>query len=162
MWNILLIIVIIILQGLPDPINSAFHLTYNMVLNLLRVDEINPEYMLERSFFQFQNYSVIPQLYESEFLYTIQNKNFCVVNILLFCSECFLFFSLEIKTLQEKHSSIEIENEDDVDVYYKIKKQLAVLTEEYRTYIIQPEYCVPFLQTGRLIKVNTFFLKKNK
>lgn len=54
------------LQGLPDPINSAFHLTYNMVLNLLRVDEINPEYMLERSFFQFQNYSVIPQLYDSK------------------------------------------------------------------------------------------------
>ena len=25
-----------IVKGLPDPINSAFHLTYNMVLNLLR------------------------------------------------------------------------------------------------------------------------------
>lgn len=55
--------------------------------------------------------------------------------------------------MQEKHSSIEIENEDDVDVYYKIKKQIATLTEEYRTYIIQPEYCVPFFQPGRLIKV---------
>ena len=26
-----------IVKGLPDPINSAFHLTYNMVLNLLRL-----------------------------------------------------------------------------------------------------------------------------
>ncbi|CAB4066669.1 MTR4 [Lepeophtheirus salmonis] len=53
-----------IVKGLPDPINSAFHLTYNMVLNLLRVEEINPEYMMERSFHQFQNYSNIPKLYE--------------------------------------------------------------------------------------------------
>lgn len=56
-----------IVKGLPDPINSAFHLTYNMVLNLLRVEEINPEYMLERSFYQFQNQTAIPGLYDSEF-----------------------------------------------------------------------------------------------
>jgi len=62
-----------IVQGLPDPINSAFHLTYNMVLNLLRVEEINPEYMLERSFFQFQNHAAIPELYESE--YNNNNNN---------------------------------------------------------------------------------------
>lgn len=54
--------VFIYLQGKADPINSAFHLTYNMVLNLLRVEQINPEYILERSFFQFQNYSSIPEL----------------------------------------------------------------------------------------------------
>lgn len=58
-----------IVQGKPDPINSAFHLTYNMVLNLLRVEEINPEYMLERSFFQFQNQAGIPALYNSKSLF---------------------------------------------------------------------------------------------
>ena len=47
-----------------DPMNSAFHLTYNMVLNLLRVEQINPEYILERSFFQFQNFLNIPTLYD--------------------------------------------------------------------------------------------------
>lgn len=36
-----------------------------MVLNLLRVEEINPEYMLERSFYQFQNNSAIPSLEQS-------------------------------------------------------------------------------------------------
>lgn len=55
-----------IIQGKPDPINSAFHLTYNMVLNLMRVEEIDPEYMLERSFFQFQNQATIPELVESK------------------------------------------------------------------------------------------------
>ncbi|XP_054715742.1 exosome RNA helicase MTR4-like [Uloborus diversus] len=112
-----------IVKGLPDPINSAFHLTYNMVLNLLRVDEINPEYMLERSFFQFQNYSIIPQLCD------------------------------KIKSLQEEHDSIDIEREEEVELYYKIQKQLAALSEENRSYIVQPEHCVPFFQPGRLVKV---------
>lgn len=62
-----------IIQGKPDPINSAFHLTYNMVLNLLRVEEINPEYMLERSFFQFQNQAAIPELYQSMWNWSIRN-----------------------------------------------------------------------------------------
>ena len=38
-----------------------------MVLNLLRVEEINPEYMLERSFHQFQNYAAIPGLIDSAY-----------------------------------------------------------------------------------------------
>ena len=37
-----------------------------MVLNLLRVEGINPEFMLERSFYQFQHYSTIPALYDSK------------------------------------------------------------------------------------------------
>lgn len=58
-------------QGSADPLNSAFHLTYNMVLNLLRVEEINPEYMLEKSFYQFQHYRALPGVVESEFLFTL-------------------------------------------------------------------------------------------
>lgn len=53
-------------QGSADPLNSAFHLTYNMVLNLLRVEEINPEYMLEKSFYQFQHYRALPGVVESK------------------------------------------------------------------------------------------------
>lgn len=54
-----------IIKGQANFLNSAFHLTYNMVLNLLRVEGINPEFMLQRSFFQFQNYANIPSLCES-------------------------------------------------------------------------------------------------
>ena len=39
-----------------------------MVLNLLTVDEINSEYMLERSFYIFQHNSAILDLEESEYL----------------------------------------------------------------------------------------------
>ena len=50
------------LQGEADKLTSAFHVTYNMILNLLRVEELNPEYMLERSFFQFQHRAALPEL----------------------------------------------------------------------------------------------------
>ena len=48
-----------------------------MVLNLLRVEGINPEFMLERSFYQFQHCSTIPVLYESK-------KDFFVLSFDLF------------------------------------------------------------------------------
>ncbi|GFN96742.1 superkiller viralicidic activity 2-like 2 [Plakobranchus ocellatus] len=112
-----------VVKGEPDALNSAFHLTYNMVLNLLRVEEINPEYMLERSFFQFQNYAAIPGLLEK----------------------------LQAKELAYK--SLSIEDEDSVSAYYRIRQQLDVLGRELRHFILKPSYLLPFLQPGRVVKV---------
>jgi ATP-dependent RNA helicase DOB1 len=53
------------LKGEADRLNSAFHLGYNMILNLLRVEGVSPEFMLERCFFQFQNAARIPELSSS-------------------------------------------------------------------------------------------------
>jgi ATP-dependent RNA helicase DOB1 len=44
-----------IVRGEQDNLNSAFYLGYNMILNLMRVEGISPEFMLERCFYQFQN-----------------------------------------------------------------------------------------------------------
>jgi len=44
-----------IVKGEQDRLNSAFYLGYNMILNLIRVEGISPEYMLEKCFYQFQN-----------------------------------------------------------------------------------------------------------
>lgn len=112
-----------LVKGTADPLNSAFHLTYNMVLNLLRVEEINPEYMLEKSFFQFQHYVAIPGIVE------------------------------KIKKLEDQYNEIEIPNEESVVTYYKIRQQLAKLGKEIEEYIHKPKYCLPFLQPGRLVKV---------
>lgn len=49
-------------KGEADRLDSAFHLGYNMVLNLMKVEGISPEYMLERCFFQFQSSAGIPML----------------------------------------------------------------------------------------------------
>lgn len=51
-----------IVRGEQDRLNSAFHLGYNMVLNLMRVEGISPEFMLERCFFQFQNTANVSHL----------------------------------------------------------------------------------------------------
>lgn len=112
-----------IIQGKPDPINSAFYLTYNMVLNLLRVEEINPEYMLERSFFQFQNQSSIPDLYK------------------------------KVEEKQELLKTIKISDENLIASYHHIRDQLDNLGKEFRTYTSKPEYLIPFLQPGRMVKI---------
>ncbi|XP_060047019.1 exosome RNA helicase MTR4 isoform X2 [Erinaceus europaeus] len=112
-----------LLKGSADPLNSAFHLTYNMVLNLLRVEEINPEYMLEKSFYQFQHYRAIPGVVE------------------------------KVKNSEQQYNKIVIPNEESVIIYYKIRQQLAKLGKEIEEYIHKPKYCLPFLQPGRLVKV---------
>lgn len=114
-----------IVQGKPDPINSAFHLTYNMVLNLLRVEEINPEYMLERSFFQFQNQSSIPDLYKK-----VQDK-------------------------QKAFENFAIKDEASISSYHHIREQLDSLGRKYHEFYTNPQYLVPFLQPGRMVKVKT-------
>ncbi|CAG9796444.1 unnamed protein product [Diatraea saccharalis] len=112
-------------QGKADPINSAFHLTYNMVLNLLRVEEINPEYMLERSFYQFQNQAAIPDLID------------------------------KVKAKQKEYNALTVESEHSIASYCSIRSQLDILGTQFRAFITKPEYLKPFLQPGRLVKVKT-------
>ncbi|KAL6096723.1 mtrex [Pungitius sinensis] len=112
-----------LLKGSADPLNSAFHLTYNMVLNLLRVEEINPEYMLEKSFYQFQHYRALPGVVE------------------------------RIKKYEKEYHRIDIPNEEHVFTYFKIRQQLAKLAQEIQEFTHKPKYCLPFLQPGRLVKV---------
>eukprot|EP00052_Salpingoeca_macrocollata_P028835 m.283314 g.283314 ORF g.283314 m.283314 type:complete len:1104 (+) comp22905_c9_seq1:498-3809(+) len=112
-----------LLKGQADVLNSSFHLTYNMVLNLLRVEEINPEYMIEKSFFQFQQMSAIPD-----------------------CEK-------KMKALAAERDAIVIENEESVTEYYDIRRTLETLGEELRRVVVQPKCIVPFLTVGRAIKV---------
>ncbi|XP_078656377.1 exosome RNA helicase MTR4-like isoform X3 [Branchiostoma floridae x Branchiostoma belcheri] len=112
-----------LLKGAPDPLNSAFHLTYNMVLNLLRVEEINPEFMLEKSFYQYQNYSSIPGMIT------------------------------KLQKLQEDYNAMTIPEEDSITAYYKLRQQLDKHGQEIEGFIHKPKYCLPFLQPGRLVKV---------
>lgn len=55
-------------KGQADRLDSAFHLGYNMIINLMRVEGVSPEYMLERCFFQFQNSMSVPVLQKRGFL----------------------------------------------------------------------------------------------
>ena len=54
------------IKGEADRLDSAFHLGYNMVLNLMKVEGVSPEYMLERCFYQFQSNANVPILEQGE------------------------------------------------------------------------------------------------
>ncbi|CAO3593991.1 unnamed protein product [Absidia cylindrospora] len=110
-------------KGESDRMNSAFHLSYNMVLNLLRVEGVSPEYMLERCFYTFQNDANIPQ------------------------------FEKQLLELEQKKNDIIIENEDDIKSYYECRQQIDVYAENIREVITHPTYCLPFMQPGRLVHI---------
>lgn len=42
-----------ILKGKSDPLYSTFHLGYNMLLNMMRIEDIHPEDIIMKSFHQF-------------------------------------------------------------------------------------------------------------
>ena len=48
--------------GAPDPLRSAFHLSYRMLLALQRSQMVSPEQVLRASFRQFQTERALPQL----------------------------------------------------------------------------------------------------
>ena len=110
-------------KGQADRLDSAFHLGYNMILNLMRVEGISPEYMLENSFFQFQNAASVP----------VMEK--------------------KLRDLTLKFNDTTIENEVEVKEYYDLKKQLETYEKDANKVITHPGYVLPFLQSGRVIKV---------
>jgi len=112
-----------IVRGEQDKLNSAFYLGYNMILNLLRVEGISPEFMLERCFHQFQNTASVSGLEK------------------------------ELQELETERSSMEIQDEATIREYYDLRKQLDIYAQDMRSVIIHPNYSLPFMQPGRLVEV---------
>ncbi|THG94033.1 hypothetical protein EW026_g7353 [Hermanssonia centrifuga] len=111
------------IKGEADRLDSAFHLGYNMVLNLMKVEGISPEFMLERCFLQFQSNAGIPVL-EDEL-----------------CNE------------EERKLSMNVPDEELVAEYYGYRQQLDQMQADFREVITHPNYSLPFLQPGRLVKI---------
>ena len=53
-----------ILYGGADALDSSYHVTYNMLLNLLRVEGADPDYLVRSSFHQYQQEADAPQILE--------------------------------------------------------------------------------------------------
>ncbi|OTF83510.1 hypothetical protein BLA29_008142 [Euroglyphus maynei] len=66
---------------------------------------------------------------------------------------------LEYPKLHEKYkklkeqSDIKIENEEYIADYVKVKNQITELTKEFLVFITTPRYILPFLNSGRLLKI---------
>lgn len=112
-----------IVRGEQDRLNSAFHLGYNMILNLMRVEGISPEFMLERCFKQFQSSGDVAGLEKS------------------------------LLEMEEKKAKMIIPDEGTIREYYDLRTQLDTFSDDVRAVFTHPNHCRPFVIPGRLIHV---------
>ncbi|KAL2195989.1 rRNA-processing arch domain-containing protein [Corynascus similis CBS 632.67] len=114
-----------VVVGQQDRLNSAFHLGYNMILNLLRIEAISPEFMLERCFFQFQTTSSVPQL------------------------------ERDLANLQQERDSMIIPDEASIKDYRSIRQQLEGYQKDMIAVMQHPTYCLRFMKNGRPVEIET-------
>ncbi|KAL7531532.1 hypothetical protein ACHAXR_004100, partial [Thalassiosira sp. AJA248-18] len=119
-----------ILYGDPDPLNSSYRISYNMLLNMLRVEDVDPEYLLRASFHQFQQESEAPAL------------------------------EAQADQSEAEANSIEVVpggSEEDVAAvgeYFGMDRQLLLTQRKMMKIQRRPEHILPFIQSsGRLIDV---------
>ncbi|EJT79417.1 FRQ-interacting RNA helicase [Gaeumannomyces tritici R3-111a-1] len=114
-----------IVAGQQDRLNSAFHLGYNMILNLQRIETVSPEYMLERCFYQFQNAAGVPMLEK------------------------------KVRDLQQEKDGMVIPDEGTIKDYHNVRLQIEEYKKDMEAVIQHPNYCLEFMQPGRLVRIKT-------
>ena len=128
------------IKGEADRLDSAFHLGYNMILNLMKVEGISPQFMLERCFFQFQSNAGVPVLEKGRSF--VPTQRFWLT-----------LWKTELQEEEEKRLAIVVPDEEAVADYWEYRRQLDEMSADFRDVITHPNYCLPFLQPGRLVKV---------
>ncbi|KAJ3451782.1 exosome RNA helicase mtr4 [Anaeramoeba flamelloides] len=114
-------------SGEPNKLKSSFNLNYNMLLRLLRFEDVNLDHILEKSFWKFQNDKKLPD-YENK----IEQLNEQIGKINL---------------------NIDPEDEKIISQYYQSLQQKEIISEKMKKIRNKPLYVLPFLKPGRLIKV---------
>ncbi|TNN06246.1 Superkiller viralicidic activity 2-like 2 isoform 3 [Schistosoma japonicum] len=115
-----------LLLGEPDRLDSSFYLTNNMILNLLRVEDINPEVMLLKNFHQFQCRSELPSL------------------------------KRRLKDIESLISNICFPNNVDMEqlgAYVKLHQAVTVCESERWALVSQRKCIIPFFQAGRVVRI---------
>jgi ATP-dependent RNA helicase DOB1 len=64
-----------------------------------------------------------------------------------------LIYIAELQELENERLNTIITDEATVKDYYNLRQQLDTHTKDMRDVIMHPNYCLQFLQTGRLVKV---------
>ncbi|EGG14109.1 DEAD/DEAH box helicase [Cavenderia fasciculata] len=110
-------------KGVADRLTSSFWIGYSMLLNMMRVEDIDPEKLLKRSFHQYQQESIIPQLTD------------------------------KVQKIEAEKDQIQIKNETAVQEFFGLKQQLAKLRDGMREFMNQPSCAQPYLTPGRVVKI---------
>jgi ATP-dependent RNA helicase DOB1 len=120
--------------GASTKIFSAFHLKYNMLLNLLRLEGTTPDYMISRSFHQFQKDKDTMEAQEQR----------CTLEIELAGVE-------DLRAAVQDDAKYAFNVDEAIADYYYITKEQDKKREELRLEVIRPEHITPFLLPGRLL-----------
>lgn len=121
-------------MGQSSKIYSAFHLGYNMLINLLRLEGADPDYMIQRSFHQFQKDKSALEIQGKK-----QDLEAEVANL------------EDLRVAVNDDSSYAFNVDEAIADYYYIDKQLSKKIDERREIVIRPEHIAPFLNPGRLV-----------
>ncbi|CAG9333711.1 unnamed protein product [Blepharisma stoltei] len=110
-------------KGHSDPLNSMFHLSYNMLLNLMRIEDSHPEQMIKKSFHQFQNDRSCPEVMKKKI------------------------------ELQNKLNEITFEHENEMEEYDNIEVAKQSFKKTIKKYIQNPEVIARFMNPGRIVYI---------
>ena len=117
-----------ILYGAPDPLNSSYRIRYNMLLNLLRVEDVDPEYLLRASFHQFQREKDAPALIA------------------------------KADELEAEAEAVDLGSKENAELaaqYYQMDQQLLLTRRNIAKTIQKPEYILKFLSSpGRFLDIS--------
>ena len=116
------------LRGQADPLISSFHLGYNMLINMLRLEDVDIEFLVRHSLKQHQALTIRPKLER-----------------LLLVAE---------KELEERIVDCpDVQMLQSIEMYWRAERALAQATTTIQQWIRRPMYSLPFLQSGRLVHV---------
>merc|ERR1712159_769961 len=100
----------------------------------MRLEGAHPDYMIQRSLYQFQKDKGVASLQDEKALLEKELKDKPSV------------------TDQQEHS---FDSEAAIADYYHIKMEIAVQREAIWKIVVSPKYGSPFLTTGRLVRVES-------
>lgn len=112
-------------MGQPQPLNSEFKLSYYSILNLLKraSGTVNAEYVIARSFHQFQHTRAVP------------------------------IKQARLTEIEAERSDLMVANETAVREYSELRASIAECEKEMLPHIVNPGVSLPFLKAGRMIRV---------
>lgn len=67
---------------------------------------------------------------------------------------------LELMEMEGERDAMEVEKESVIAEYYDLKQKIAVYEQDMKDVMNHPNYCLPFMQPGRLVRIrngNTLF-----
>ncbi|KAF4682875.1 Superkiller viralicidic activity 2-like [Perkinsus olseni] len=125
--------------GDASRLDSQFYLGYNMLLNMLRLEGVDPNYLLERSFSQFQKDKgcIAAKERHSELSHKLEDA------------------SEELnKVTSEASQKMNFDVKMALTDAFQADQDLASAVEERRKIVTLPKYAIPFMNPGRLISLS--------